>query len=146
MRRLVNSPFGHALQGIRENETRMRSLGYNTWLYKYIAFIIAGLFAGVAGFLMPYYTTVMNPSLVGVGPAILVVLICVIGGVGTLWGPVIGAVVIILVEYLSSIFFPARWPLVLGAVFVITVMFLRGGIAPKLQKLWSRVSYGSVKG
>ena len=146
MRRLVNSPFGRALQGIRENEPRMRSLGYNTWLYKYIAFIIAGLFAGVAGVLFPYYAKTMMPYSVGVNASTLVMLICIIGGLGTLWGPVIGAVVIILAEYLSSIFFPARWPLVLGAVFVITVMFVRGGIAPYLLKLWKRVSYGSTKG
>jgi branched-chain amino acid transport system permease protein len=146
MYKLVNSPFGHALQGIRENETRMRSLGYNTWLYKYIAFIIAGLFAGVAGALFPYYARAMIPYSVGVTASTLVMLICIIGGLGTLWGPVIGAIVIILVEYISSIFIPARWPLVLGGVFVITVMFLRGGIAPHLLKLWGRVSHGSTKG
>jgi branched-chain amino acid transport system permease protein len=146
MRRLVNSPFGHALRGIRENEPRMRSLGYNTWLYKYIAFIIAGLFAGAAGVFFPYYAKVMMPFSVGVTASTLVMLICIIGGLGTLWGPVIGAVVIILAEYLSSLYFPERWPLVLGGVFVITVMFLRGGIAPHLLKLWERVSHGSTKG
>ena len=146
MRRLVNSPFGHALQGIRENEARMRSLGYNTWLYKYIAFIIAGLFAGVAGVLFPYYAKAMIPYSVGVTTSALVMLICIIGGLGTLWGPVIGAVVIILAEFISSLYFPARWPLVLGGVFVLTVMFLRGGIAPHLLKLWERVSHGSTKG
>jgi branched-chain amino acid transport system permease protein len=146
MRRLVNSPFGHALQGIRENEPRMRALGYNTWLYKYIAFIIAGLFAGAAGVLFPYYAKVMMPFSVGVSASTLVMLICIIGGLGTLWGPVIGAVVIILAEYLSSIYFPERWPLILGGVFVITVMFVRGGIAPHLQNLWNRVFYGSTKG
>ena len=140
--RLVHSPFGQALQGIRENEPRMQSMGYNTWLYKYIAFIIAGLFAGVAGVLFPYYSTVMNAQNVSVNVSALVILICIIGGVGTLWGPVIGSVVIILVEYFSSIYFPERWPLVLGSVFVISVMFLRGGIAPKLHMLWSRLSYG----
>ena len=146
MRRLVNSPFGHALQGIRENETRMRSLGYNTWLYKYIAFIIAGLFAGVAGALFPYYAKAMIPYSVGVTASTLVMLMCIIGGLGTLWGPVIGAIVVILVEYISSLFIPDRWPLVLGGVFVITVMFLRGGIAPHLSKLWERAFHGSTKG
>ena len=145
MYRLVNSPFGYALQGIRENEPRMQSLGYNTWLYKYIAFIIAGLFAGVAGTLFAYNNGVITPVEIGATISILAVLICIIGGLGTLWGPVIGAVVIILVEYFSSIYFPERWPLVLGAVFVVTVMFLRGGIAPYLLKFWERVSYGSTK-
>ena len=146
MYRLVKSPFGHALQGIRENEPRMRAMGYNTWLYKYIAFIIAGLFAGVAGVLFPYYARVMMPYSVGVNTSTLVMLICIIGGLGTLWGPVVGAVVVILIEYFSSIYIPARWPLVLGGVFVITVMFLRGGIAPHLLKLWKKVPYGSAKG
>ena len=143
--RLVHSPFGQALQGIRENEPRMQSMGYNTWLYKYIAFILAGFFAGAAGVLFPYYSTVMNAQNVSVNVSALVILICIIGGVGTLWGPVIGSAVVILVEYFSSIYFPGRWPLVLGGVFVISVMFLRGGIAPKLQMLWSRVSYGNAK-
>ncbi len=145
MYRLVNSPFGHALQGIRENETRMRALGYNTWLYKYIAFIIAGFFAGVAGVLFPYYAKVMMPYSVGFTYSALVMLICIIGGLGTLWGPVIGAVVIILLEYFSSLYIPDRWPLVLGGAFAITVMFLRGGIAPHLLKLWRRMFYGSAK-
>jgi branched-chain amino acid transport system permease protein len=145
MHRLVNSPFGHALQGIRENETRMRALGYNTWLYKYVAFIIAGLFAGVAGVLFPYYAKVMMPYSVGFTYSALVMLICIIGGLGTLWGPVVGAVAIILLEYFSSLYIPDRWPLVLGGAFAITVMFLRGGIAPHLVKLWRRMFYGSAK-
>jgi branched-chain amino acid transport system permease protein len=145
MHRLVNSPFGHALQGIRENETRMRALGYNTWLYKYVAFIIAGLFAGVAGVLFPYYAKVMMPYSVGFTYSALVMLICIIGGLGTLWGPVVGAVAIILLEYFSSLYIPDRWPLVLGGAFAITVMFLRGGIAPHLIKLWRRMFYGSAK-
>ncbi len=146
MYRLVNSPFGRALQGIRENEPRMHALGYNTWLYKYIAFIIAGLFAGVAGVLFPYYARIMTPYSVGVTISTLAMLICIIGGLGTLWGPLIGAVVIIVVEYLSSVYVPERWPLILGGLFAITVMFLRGGIAPYLLRLWKRVSYGSAKG
>ena len=145
IRRLVNSPFGHALQGIRENETRMRSMGYNTWLYKYIAFIIAGFFAGVAGMLFIHHNGIITPFHLSLTNSALAMLICIIGGLGTLWGPVAGAVVIILVEYFASLYFPARWPLVLGGVFVITVMFLRGGIAPHLQRLWSRIYYGSTK-
>ncbi len=139
MYRVVNSPFGHALRGIRESESRMRALGYNTWLYKYIAFIIAGLFAGVGGVLFTYQSGVIAPQHLGVTVSTLAMLICIIGGIGTLWGPLIGALVIILLEYISSINAPERWPLILGGVFVISVMFLKGGIAFHLKKLWNKM-------
>ncbi|MCK4828198.1 branched-chain amino acid ABC transporter permease, partial [bacterium] len=145
MHRVVNSPFGYALRGIRENETRMRTLGYNTWLYKYIAFIVSGLFAGVAGILFAYHNGIMTPYQLGVNVSTLAMLICIIGGPGTLWGSVVGSLVTILVEYFSSIFIPERWPLILGGVFVISVMFLRGGIASHLLKLWEKVSYESIE-
>lgn len=59
---IVNSPFGHVLVGIHENETRMASMGYNVWFYKYIALIVAGTFAGLAGILVAYYNTFVSPS------------------------------------------------------------------------------------
>ena len=141
MSRLVNSPFGHALKGIRENEPRMRALGYNTWLYKYFAFIIAGAFAGVAGVLFPYYSRVMQPFTVNVTNSTLVMLICIIGGLGTLWGSLVGAIVLLLLQYFASDFIPERWPLILGGAFIIVVMFMRGGIAPYLKKLWKSIPY-----
>jgi branched-chain amino acid transport system permease protein len=147
MYRVVNSPFGHALRGIRESESRMRALGYNTWLYKYITFIIAGLFAGVGGVLFTYQSGVIAPQHLGVTVSTLAMLICIIGGIGTLWGPFVGALVIILLEYFSSINAPERWPLILGGVFVIAVMFLKGGIAFHLKKLWNKMFLnGSFKG
>jgi len=146
MYRFIKSPFGHALQGIREAEPRMRALGYNTWLYKYIAFIVAGAFAGIAGMFFAYHNGYVSPVNLGVLYSGLVMLICIIGGLGTLWGPIIGALVVILVEYFSSIYVPERWPLILGSVFVLSVIFLRGGIAIHLLRLWKRVSYGSTKG
>lgn len=145
MYRIVHSPFGKGLQGIRESESRMSSLGYNTWLYKYAIFIIGGLFAGVAGVLTTSHDGVIAPFHVGVTVSSLAMLICIIGGSGTLWGPVIGAAVIILVEYFSSLYIPARWPLVLGGMFILTVMFLRGGIALHLLNLWKKVSHGIHK-
>ncbi|MBW1801175.1 MAG: branched-chain amino acid ABC transporter permease [Deltaproteobacteria bacterium] len=146
MHRVVNSPFGHALRGIRASESRMRALGYNTWLYKYIVFIIGGLFAGVAGVLFSYQSGVIAPQHLGVTVSTLAMLICIIGGLATLWGPVIGALVIIMVEYFSSLYVPERWPLVLGAVFVVAVMFLRGGMANYMSKLWKKIFFdGSIK-
>jgi len=148
MYRVIKSPFGHALQGIRENEPRMRCLGYNTWLYKYIAFIVGGLFAGVAGVLFSYFLGVVGPPQAGVTTSTVALLIVIIGSTRVFWGPVIGAVVVVLLEYFASLLVPARWPLILGGVFVIAVIFLRGGIGVNLLRLWDRVSYqyGSAKG
>ena len=145
--RLVNSPFGRALQGIREDEPRMRCLGYNTWLYKYVAFIVAGMFAGVAGVLFGHFFGAVVPVHTSVITSTLVLLMVIVGGPRVIFGPVIGAAVVVLLEYFASIYTPARWPLILGAVFVIAVMFLRGGISLYLVRLWRRVSYqyGSTK-
>lgn len=145
--RIANSPFGHALRGIREGEPRMQSLGYNTWLYKYIVFIITGAFAGLAGVLFVYYNGMIVPSHLAIGTSFLPMCMVIIGGSGTLLGPVIGAMVIIFTEYFSSIFTPERWPLILGAIFVVAIMYARGGIAIHLSRLWEKVSYryGSIK-
>jgi len=144
--RIVNSPFGRALQGIRDDEHRMKHLGYNTWLHKYIAFIIAGLFAGVAGVLFAPYNRIVNPTHIGFLTSVLALLYIIIGGTGTLFGAAIGAGVIIFVEFGASMFTPERWPLILGIVFVLVIKFLRGGIAPHLIRLWNRVKakYGYV--
>ena len=136
--RIVNSSFGHTLVGIRENETRMRSLGYNTWIYKYIAFIIGGVFAGVAGAVFAPFYGAMVPEHFTLITSSMVMLMVVIGSPGTLYGPVIGAVFIILIEQIASIYSPERWPLILGAVFIFSVLFLRGGIGIYLGKLWKR--------
>lgn len=150
LHRIVNSPFGHVLQGIREGEPRMRALGYNTWRYKYIAFIIGGLFAGVAGVLFAPFMMLIGPRHFAIITSAEGLLYVIIGGAGTLFGPVIGAAVIISMEYGVSMYTPERWPLILGAMFVIVVMFLRGGIYPHLVNLWRKVrprySYGSTKG
>ncbi len=145
--RIMNSPFGHALRGIREGEARMSALGYNTWLYKYIAFIITGCFAGMAGVLFVYYNRFISPTHVGVATSFLPMVMVIIGGSGTLLGPVIGAMVIVFVEYFSSLVTPERWPLILGVVFVGTIMYAGGGINVHLSRLWKRLSqnYASVK-
>jgi len=146
--KFLNSTFGHALQGIRESEPRMLSLGYNTWFLKYVAFIVAGLFAGVAGMLFTHFNGYVAPQYLGVQTSGLAMFMVIIGGVGTLSGPFIGAVVIVLVEFFAGIYFHQRWPLILGAVFVVSIMYFRAGIGGHLLGLWKKVSYryGSIKG
>lgn len=144
---IVNSPFGYALQGIRDNERRMRNLGYNTWLYKYISFIIGGLFAGIAGVYYAHYSGIIAPLHLGLLTSAAAMLMVSLGGARVFFGPAIGAVVITLLEYFASLYAPARWPLILGCIFVLSVIFLRGGISIYLVKTWNMMKYhGSVEG
>jgi branched-chain amino acid transport system permease protein len=144
--RIVNSPFGDALQAIRENEPRMRSLGYNTWLYRYMAFVVGGLFAGVAGVLFGHFTGIMAPGHIGIMTSTLVMLMVILGGSSIIFGPVLGAAIVLILEHVASIYAPERWPLILGVVFVMAVMFLRGGISLHLLKLWRKLARGSTPG
>ncbi len=147
LHRFIHSPFGRALQGIRESEARMRALGYNTWLYKYVAFIVAGLFAGVSGVLIAYHDGFMVPASFGVGTSTLVMFMVIIGGVGTLYGPALGSCIMIFVNFLASTYTPERWPLILGGFFVVVIMYARGGLAVYLSRLWQKVlSRGSFEG
>lgn len=124
---LVNSPFGRSLVGIRERELRMRILGYNTWLHKYVAFVIAGAFGGLAGVLWAHLNGIVSPSDVILTTSVDVLLMVVLGGPGTLVGGLIGAtVVVFLREYLATIV--QWWQYVLGAVYVLTILYLPGGI------------------
>lgn len=138
--RITNSSFGHALVGIRENEQRMMSMGYHTWMYKYIAFILAAIFGGVAGAMFaPFYGAIV-PNHLGLITSSMVMLMVAIGTSGTLWGPVIGALVVLFLEHFSSVYAPERWPLILGGAFVISVLFLKGGIGIYLGRLWKRIT------
>jgi branched-chain amino acid transport system permease protein len=139
LHRLIHSPFGHALQGIREHEARMECLGYDVWVYKYVAFIISALFAGVAGVLFAHFNGLMAPMHLGIATSALAMLMVIIGSAGTLFGSIIGAGVIIFVEHYAGILTPERWPLIIGAVFIISVLYFRTGMGVYLSKIWKRL-------
>jgi branched-chain amino acid transport system permease protein len=124
---LVRSPFGRSLKGIRERELRMRILGYNTWLHKYIAFVIAGGFGGLAGVLWVHTNGIISPDDVTLTPSVDALLVVVLGGSGTLIGGAIGSTIVILLrEYLSTLV--PWWQYVLGGVYVLTILYLPTGI------------------
>jgi len=138
--RIIRSPFGHSLQGIRESENRMRALGYKVWLHRYLAFVISGFFAGVAGILYAHFSGLMTPDSTGFAASGLVMIMIIVGGSGTLWGALIGSLVIFVLEFYVSGISTDRWPIVLGACFVAAVMFARRGLFPVLEKLWNKTT------
>jgi branched-chain amino acid transport system permease protein len=140
--RLVNSHYGYALRGIHDNERRMQALGYNTWLFKYTSYIIAGAFGGIAGCLFAYFGGVMVPGNMGMAMTDIVFLIVILGSASWYFGPVVGAVVVVGVEYLTSVYVPDRWPLIMGTIIVVVIMVIPQGIGVMLFDLWKRVFRG----
>jgi branched-chain amino acid transport system permease protein len=134
---LVRSPFGRSLAGIRERELRMKILGYNTWLHKYIAFIIAGAFGGLSGVLWAHTAGIVSPVNVELPTSVDALLMAVLGGSGTLVGGVIGSFIVFgLREYLSTLV--PWWQYVLGAVYVLTILYLPTGLMgiPERLRQW----------
>jgi branched-chain amino acid transport system permease protein len=130
---IVNSPFGHALKGIRESEVRMNALGYNVWLYQYAAFVISALFAGVAGVLFVFYTGFVSTTELSIRLSAEVMLMVILGGAGTLWGPIVGTGFIVLLRNIISAY-AARWILILGILYVLVVLFAPHGILGTIQR------------
>jgi branched-chain amino acid transport system permease protein len=126
---LVRSPFGLSLRGIRENEGRMKSLGFNTWLHCYLSFVIAGAFASVAGVMWAYYNGFVSPTYLDLTASSELFLMVTLGGPATLVGPVFGAGIIVLLKNVMSAY-TARWLLILGIVYIVAIL-----VAPK--GLWN---------
>jgi branched-chain amino acid transport system permease protein len=124
---LVRSPFGRSLAGIRERELRMKILGYNTWLHKYLAFIVAGAFGGLSGVLWAHTAGIVSPDNVVLTTSVDALLMAVLGGAGTLVGGVLGAFIVIAIrEYLSTLV--PWWQYVLGGIYVLTIFYLPSGL------------------
>ena len=136
-RAMVRSPFGRALQAIRENERRFTSLGRDPRPFKLVVFVIAAVFAGLAGALFAPFRGFASPEVmfwVFSGQALMMV---TIGGIGTLVGPILGAMVFILIqEVLSS--YTEHWMIFTGVVFVLIVIFLPGGLVGTARRLGVR--------
>lgn len=129
---LIRSPFGHSLRGIRESESRMMALGYNVWAHQYVAFILAGVFAGLAGILFVYYNNMVSPKDLHLIASAKVLLMVILGGSGTFIGPILGAAVIVLLENIVS-GITERWTLVLGVIYVLVIMLAPSGLLGPLK-------------
>ena len=144
--RLLKSPFGLVLKGIREEEDRLAPLGFNVMLHKLVAFTISGTFAGVAGLLLAMYNNFIGPSQVFFLASASGLLMAILGGVGTLTGAFVGAGIVVGIQNWASSYVD-RWQTLLGVVFVLVILFAPGGIvgtwtrlvwAPFLRRLGAR--------
>jgi branched-chain amino acid transport system permease protein len=135
--RLVHSPFGLTLRGIRDSESRMRSLGYNVPLHLFLAFVASGFFAGVAGGLYVLFNNFVSPSTVQLSQSVSGLLMAITGGIGTLLGSFVGAAAIIVLENAVSAY-TARWPSVLGLSFVLIMIFAPEGVVGRVRILLAR--------
>ena len=138
IRRVVHSPFGQVLKAIRENEARAISLGYDVHRYKLVAFVLSATLAGLAGALKTLVLGFVTLSDVSQATSGEVILMTLVGGTGTFFGPVIGAAVIVtLQEYLSDIV--GGWvTVIIGAIFIACVLVFRRGIVGELAALRPR--------
>jgi branched-chain amino acid transport system permease protein len=127
MARLVASPFGFALRGIRENESRMKSLGFDTWLHCYLSYVLAGAFASVAGVMWAYYNGFVSPTYLDLTASSELFLMVTLGGPGTLAGPALGAGAIVLLKNVMSAY-TERWLLILGGVYILTILVAPRGL------------------
>ncbi|HTU00438.1 MAG TPA: branched-chain amino acid ABC transporter permease [Candidatus Sulfotelmatobacter sp.] len=130
---LVRSPFGKSLIGIRDSESRMRVLGYNVWLHKFLAMVIAGGFAGLAGCLYAYFNSFVSPNDANIGQCMELVLMVSLGGPATLVGASLGAAVIVFLKHMVSVY-TKRWLMVLAAVYVASALYAPEGILGLLTK------------
>jgi branched-chain amino acid transport system permease protein len=134
------SPFGLTLRGIRESQTRMISLGYSVTAVKFAAVVVSGAFAGCAGVLLAWNSEFMSPSAASFSRSALAVVMVLVGGTGTLLGPLVGAGIVVAAEYwLSS--YVERWQTVLGVVLILVVLFAPRGIVGGLEGLARQFSH-----
>jgi branched-chain amino acid transport system permease protein len=125
--RILASPFGAVIEAVRENETRARASGYDVTLTRLMTFVLSGGFCGLAGALQALHLSIVPIEILHYDTSGVVVMIALLGGMGTFFGPMIGAAAFLLLENLVSLW-TVHWQLVVGAVFMICVLFFPAGI------------------
>ncbi|HLI99466.1 MAG TPA: branched-chain amino acid ABC transporter permease [Bradyrhizobium sp.] len=134
----VSSSFGSSLKGVRDQPRRMAALGFNPWMIRWITFIYAGFWGGVAGLLYVYYNKYIHPTSLSTTSSAEALLGVIAGGSGTLSGPAVGAALVLLLKNYASAYVE-RWNMLLGLVFLFIVLVMPSGIVPGLSALASRL-------
>ncbi|MGO9358617.1 MAG: branched-chain amino acid ABC transporter permease [Xanthobacteraceae bacterium] len=129
---IVASRFGRVLRGIKDNPVRMQAIGFAPYRYQLTAYVIAGLIAAVAGFLLANLSEFVSPAYVGWQRSGDLIFMIVLGGLGTLYGAILGAAAFtLLAEFLSGL--TEYWGMIFGPILVVVVLFARGGLASLLR-------------
>ena len=139
IRQTVRSAFGACLRGTRDQPRRMRMMGHNVWLIRWVAFILSGFWGSVAGLLYILDLQFISPQTLTLQQAAESLLMVILGGPGTLAGPIVGAVIITLVKTVVSTYV-ARWYTLLGLIFICVELFMPQGLVPGCRLLWKRIS------
>lgn len=139
---LVHSPLGASIRATRDQPRRAAALGFNVWLIRWITFIVSGLLGGVAGLMYLYYNQFISPQSLSLANSAEMLLMVISGGPGTLFGPVLGALLVVLLKNVASSYVD-RWLMLLGIVYVLIVMFLPGGMVVGFERLAARLSRGT---
>jgi branched-chain amino acid transport system permease protein len=139
----VRSPLGVALKGTRDQPRRMTALGFHVWAIRFWACMLSGLLTTVSGILFVYYTQFISPQALDLTASAEVLLMVISGGAGTLFGPIVGAALVVVVKSVVSGFIE-RWNMLLGFIFVAIVIFMPEGLVPGSARLWRRLSRKSA--
>jgi len=140
---LMRSQWGQVFHAIHQNEERLLSLGYNTRPYKILAFSLSGAISAIAGSMVAFLNNVVSPAMVDWQVGAEILLITVLGGAGTMAGPILGSFVVVFTQtYASSLVGGGNWVYVLGALYILVALFLPGGIMPMLPRLLPALSRG----
>lgn len=132
-RRMVNSRFGRVIQGARSNENRLQTIGVATYRYRLTAFVISGVICGLAGVLQANFERFVSPDMMDWPRSGELMFMVIMGGMGTLFGPVLGATAfLILSEVLSSI--TIHWHLIFGPLLILLVLYVRGGLTGLIER------------
>jgi len=137
LRRVGQSSFGLVLQGIRENENRMRTLGYNTQLHKFLALVGSGMVGGMAGALLAYHNGFVGPTELHILTSAEGLVMVLVGGPGTFLGPALGAFGVTLVKHWIS-GYTEYWAALLGIGYILVVRYAPAGLYPLLAAAWTR--------
>lgn len=133
---ITRSPFGLALRGLDASESRLQMLGYNPTLHKFYGFMLAGFFGSISGVLFVYNNEFVSPSSAAFLTSASGVLMIILGGIRTMSGPLIGAIVIVFIQNWLSVYVD-RWPTVLGLIFIGMILFAQDGFVGGVARLWN---------
>ncbi len=140
---LIRSPFGVSIRGTRDQARRMSALGYNVWAIRWTTFVIASFLGAVAGLLYVYFHKYIHPSVMAITVSAEALLCVIAGGSGTLVGPLLGALVVVMLKNYASAYVE-RWNMLLGLVFLFIVIFMPAGLVSAVD-VWKKRFHGGSK-